>query len=690
MQIIHPKSAPAAAQAAALTLTGAGAAPESRPRLGAAIGRQAIALTLLAVLAFALRDRLAALDRAAILDAFARVSAGQWALAGLATALSFAALAQYDVLIHRWLGTGVAPRQARRAGWTAIALSQTLGLGLVTGSVVRWRMLPEGGLAQASRVTAAAAATFLAAWAVLSAHVVLFAPVALPGLPLLAVQGLALAALALGGALGLAALVAPELRLGRWRLRLPPLAVLGRILALAALDTGLAAAALWVLLPPEAGLSIFQLFPAFLLALGAGFVSGTPGGLGPFEITLVTLLPGSPEPALLAAVLAWRLAYYGAPAALALAVVALAAPLAGAGRGRLLPPAAQPASHLSPRLARLIDAAAQAELGLLRQGEHGVLSSPTGRGGWMVGRAGQRLVGLLDPFGDACTGEMLGALHRAARAEGRGACLYKVSPRIAAKARAAGWAVAPVATEVWLDPRAFSLDTPARAGLRRKLRKAEKSGLKAGPAPRPLALAELAALCARWVQAHGGERGFSMGRFAPDYLGGQEVFVARQNGRLLGFASFHANRNEWVLDLMRPAPDAPDGTMQALIAAAIAEAGRLGVARLSLAALPPRAEEVRGPAAHIWRRAEKGGAGAGLRQFKMGFAPRLSPRYLAAPSAPALALAAAEIARAIHHPAPLPPHALPPQHPRPAQDHLENKEFALFAAPWQEGANPGA
>lgn len=689
MQIIHPKSAPAGAQAAVLTLSGADAAPEPRPKLGAALGRQAVALALLAALALALRERLAALDMAAILDAFARVSAGQWALAGLATALSFAALAQYDVLMHRWLGSGVAPRRARRAGWTAIALSQTLGLGLVTGSVVRWRMLPEGGLAQASRVTAAAAATFLAAWAVLSAHVVLFAPVALPGLPLLAVQGLALAALALGGALGLAALVMPELRLGRWRLRLPPLAVLGRILALAALDTGLAAAALWVLLPPEAGpetgLSFLQLFPAFLLALGAGFVSGTPGGLGPFEITLVTLLPGTPEPALLAAVLAWRLAYYAAPALLALVVVAFFAPRAGAAPGRLVPPAPPAGPPLAPRLARLIDTAAQAELGLLRQGEHGVLTSPSGRGGWMVGRAGQRLVALLDPFGDACAGEMLGALHRAARAEGRGACLYKVSPRIAAKARAAGWAVAPVASEVWLDPRAFTLDTPARAGLRRKLRKAEKSGLKAGPAPRPAPLDDLAALSAQWVEAHGGERGFSMGRFAPGYLSTQEVFVARQGGRLVGFASFHANRAEWVLDLMRPAPDAPDGTMQALIAAALCEAGRLGVARLSLAALPPRAEEVRGPAAHIWRRAEKGGAGAGLRQFKMGFAPRLSPRYLAAPSPAALALAAAEIARAIHRPAPLPG---PCAHF--AQDHRENNEFALFAAPWQEGANPGA
>ena len=38
----------------------------------------------------------------------------------------------------------------------------------------------------------------------------------------------------------------------------------------------------------------------------------------------------------------------------------------------------------------------------------------------------------------------------------------------------------------------------------------------------------------------------------------------------------------------------------------------------------------------------------------MGFAPQLSPRYIAAPNHAALMLAAADIARAIHRPAPLP------------------------------------
>lgn len=628
----------------------AGLQEAAPPRLSAALRRQGLGLALVLAFLWALRHRLATLDTAAIWAAVAQVSALQWACAALATYLSFAALAQYDALIHRALGTGAEPARARRAGWAAIALSQTIGFGLVSGALVRWRMLPGTSLAQASKITATVAATFLAAWAVLTAHVLLIAPVQLPGLPVLAVQGLALLGLALGGALGLASIVAPGLRLGRFELRLPSAPVMARILGLAALDTGLAAIALWALMPPGEGLSLLQLYPAFLLALGAGFVSGTPGGVGPFEITLVTLLPGAEQAPLLAAILAWRVVYYGAPAALAIVVVALRAPAALPGqRSRLVPPAPM----MTPRIAALVASAPQAELGLLNQGEHGVLLSASAQGGWMVGRTPQALVGLLDPFG-VPDPALMRDLRRAARDEGRMACLYKITPRMAAQARRAGWAVAPVASEVWLDPRAFRLDTPDHAGLRRKLRKAEKAGLRVEHARAPLPLAAMASLAESWANARGGERGFSMGRFATDYLDGQEVMLAWRGTALVGFASFHANRREWVLDLMRLGPDAPDGTMQALIAGAIAAAASARLPRLSLAALPPLAEDIDGPAALIWRRAEREAGAAGLRQFKMGFGPRLSTRYIAAPSRAALALAAADIARTIHRPPPLP------------------------------------
>lgn len=633
----------------------AGLAAALRHGLLRGLGRQALALAVLGAAAILLRDRIAALDLAAIGAALATVGPLQWALALGATLVSFAALAQYDALIHRTLGTGADPAQARRAGWSAIALSQVLGFGLISGALVRWRMLPGSSLVEASKLTATVAASFLAAWAVLSAGALCFVPATLPGLHPVAVSGLAVLALGLGGGLAIAAFLRPELRIGRIALRLPALPVMGRILWLAAVDTGFAALALWALMPEGSVISLAALYPALLMAFGAGFVSGTPGGVGPFEMTLLLLLPGVDQAPLLAGVLAWRAVYYGAPAALAALVVAW--PQARRARDPAEPGAVLlPAGGPWPTAVGWALETAPAETGLLAQGEHGLLVTPDLRAGWMVGRSGQVLAGMLDPFGPTRTrAGLIAALAARAEAEGLTPCLYKIGPRSAALARAAGWQVAPVAREMWLDTAGFELDTPERAGLRRKLRKAAKAGVVVREGlPDALPIDALAALNTAWIAARGGERGFSMGRFTPDYIRRQRVFIAWQGETPVGFASFHAGSRDWVLDLMRPGPGAPDGTMQALILAAISAARAAGTPRLSLAALPPEATGLRGPAAAIWRKAERGAGAAGLRQFKMGFAPEGRPLYIAAPSRAALALAAADLARAIHRPGPLP------------------------------------
>jgi len=622
-------------------------APLRLPGWGAALRRQLVIIALLLGFALLLRDRIAALDWGAIGAAFAQVSGLQWSLAALASAGSFAALANYDALLHRALGTAQPAARARRAGWVAIAMSQTVGFGLISGALVRWRMLPGLSLREASRLTAAVAASFLAAWTLLCALVLIALPLPLAGHGVWAVRALAGGVLLAGGALCALALWQPGIKLARWHLRLPTLPVMGRIMWLCLLDTAFAALALWALLPTGSGIGALALYPAFLIALGVGFVSGAPGGgVGPFEVTLLALLPHSETAPLMAAILAWRLVYYAAPAMLAMGALAFAerAPPDPA-RPFLLPPA--PA--LTPRLAKLVAQSDQPELGLLSQGEHMVLLTPDTQGGWMIGRTSQALVGLLNPFGTAEIAHLLPLLKAQARDQGRIACAYKLGARAAAGARRSGWHVAPVAMECWLDLAGFTLEPPSRSGLRRKLRKASKAGVICALEEDPN-LHKLSQIAAHWAQARGGERGFSMGRYSADYIAEQAVIIARRNDTIIGFASFHTGHNAWALDLMRPAPDAPDGTMQALICAGIDAARADGAGQFSLAALPPRAADIDGPARKIWDRAEKGTGAAGLRQFKMGFAPRLSPRYIAAPSRGALMLGAAAIARAIHAP----------------------------------------
>jgi phosphatidylglycerol lysyltransferase len=265
----------------------------------------------------------------------------------------------------------------------------------------------------------------------------------------------------------------------------------------------------------------------------------------------------------------------------------------------------------------------------------------------------------------------LRALARQAGAEARLPAVYKACPRTTAHARSLGWRVLPLGAEAMIATRLFSTQGPARAGLRRKLRRAAAAGVTIA-AGQAAGAAERAAIARLWARARRGERGFSMGRYDESYLAEQAIFEARVAGRLVAFVSFHAGMREWTLDLMRHAADAPGGTMQALIAHAIADATAQGIRHVSLAAsLAPR------PLPGLLNRLT-GQDDAGLARFKDMFGPRWQPLYLCAPSWPALALAGAEIARAVHRP-PLLGH-------QSAQDHHAEYAFACGRRAWHTGA----
>jgi phosphatidylglycerol lysyltransferase len=161
-----------------------------------------------------------------------------------------------------------------------------------------------------------------------------------------------------------------------------------------------------------------------------------------------------------------------------------------------------------------------------------------------------------------------------------------------------------------------------------------------------------------------------MGRYSADHVLSQWVAVAYLGQDAVAFVSFFVTRHEWALDLMRQTGDAPDGTMHALVTEALEHAKSAGIERLSLAATPACPD----PESAIWRAismrvVEKAG-GTGLRQFKSAFAPLWLPRYAAAPGPLSLAIGLADIARCVHHPAPL-----PAQYSNNAHESDENYEF---------------
>ncbi|QOL80077.1 DUF2156 domain-containing protein [Pseudooceanicola spongiae] len=612
--------------------------------------RLAVPFLVGAVCFWMLAGRLTALEPALMWQAFTAVTYPQWLAAAAATAVSFWSLGRYDAVMHRHLRTGVSEGRAQTSGITAIALSQVLGLGMLTGTLARWRLLPDLGPIRAAKVTAAVAASFLLAWAVIAALAcVLLAPSLLPG-------WLAGCTIALALSLPLISLLFPTLRIHHLKLRLPSLQAMSAIGFFALIDTLAAAAALQVFLPE--GLAFTTLFPAFLLALGAGLFAGTPGGVGPFELTMLALLPQVAEADLIAAILAFRLIYYALPAVIASAHV--------------FRPRAQidtlPRERITRRVPEaLLQQAARAEVGIARQNSARVLASPHANA--LTVDTSQSLTLLFDPLNGPITA-LLPRLAAAARASNRLPLVYKCTASHAIAARRAGWRVARVADEAVLDPGDFCLSGARHRQLRRKIRQAEKAGVEiTQPAAglSPCLLEQMARLDQQWKQTHGEPRGLSTGRFEVGYIHHQRVYCAWREQQLVAFVSFHTNPNQLCLDLMRHGASLPDGTMHLLVLRAIEDAARDGVP-LSLAAMPARSVAEHALLARFRAHVAKRTGGDGLCRFKDSFAPRRIPLYIAAPSHASLILGAIDLALTMRR-RPSPAHPLPTGDEEAYEDH---------------------
>ena len=599
-------------------------------------------------------DHLQGFDRAALWLALGGLSIWQVLVSLAAVAVAFVAVAGQERAIVAHLALPVA--RGGRAAAAAAAVSQTVGFGPVVGAIVRRRLVPDLTLGQSFAISAGITLGFFAGLGVL-----VLASVAL-------VPGTAHQIAAMGALMVIAAVLAvvalsPGVTV--FGLRKPNLFVMGRFLGWLALDLVALALALWVVLP-SGTVGFWQFLPVFLMALGVGVASGSPGGVGPFEATLLACLPLADAAGLVAGIIAYRALAYALPA-LCGALWAMVGKAGGSSLARLT-------EHRHPPM-DFMRALPSAETQLVRQG---ALTLMAGADGWhwvsgqlphtrvMLGSVLGPVLGPVPgpgPEVQVPRAAALQAVERLARSEARMLCLYKIDARLAVLARARGHVVVPIAREAVLNPVTFTQSGPDRARLRRKLAHARKAGVVVAPVT-TLPEVEMAAVVADWALVHGRERGFSMGRWDAAYVAGQRVIAARSAaGVLLAFITFHegaghegaghAGAGDWVLDLVRFRPGTPDGTTYAMVCCALDLARVEGIGRLSLAAVPEPAFGLTGPLAALVRRATHGSIG--LAQFKSAFAPKWEPRYAAAPSRMALLLAGLEVTRAIMRPGRLHP-----------------------------------
>jgi phosphatidylglycerol lysyltransferase len=253
----------------------------------------------------------------------------QLLLALALAALGYLVLTVYDVLAMIYIERRVPYRGIALASFVAYAFSNSISFGLIAAASIRYRLYAAFGLsaAEITEIVGFTNVTLVLGFATLIglmlASGVLEAAAAGHFLsPWLEPLGFVL--LALVGAYVLLGLIRRRpFEVRGWRIAIPsPLLALGQVIV-GSLDLSFAASVLYVLLPSGSEVGVFAFLGIYLVASAAGIASHVPGGIGVFESIVVLLLtPEIAAPAVLGALLGYRLIYYVIPLCLGAGLLA--------------------------------------------------------------------------------------------------------------------------------------------------------------------------------------------------------------------------------------------------------------------------------------------------------------------------------------------------------------------------------
>jgi len=274
-----------------------------------------LSIAIIAVAGIVLFRTLGTIDLADVALRFRSIPAASLYLAALFTAGAYLAVALYEVVMLRYIQSGLPDRRPFLTGLVAFPIGHAVGFGVLSGGAVRYRSY-----------SAAAVSTFgVGKVIVLSAMPYAMGLGLLCGISLVAdaAEGARLlrveASTAVAGGLALLAAHAVyvimvlrargPVRLRWFDLELPSrrMTVVQYLLGLVEVLLGIAV--LYVLLPDTAAIGFLPFAAVYILAVVAGLLSSVPAGLGVFESMLLLMLRDVAPEALLGSVLAYRLVY---------------------------------------------------------------------------------------------------------------------------------------------------------------------------------------------------------------------------------------------------------------------------------------------------------------------------------------------------------------------------------------------
>ena len=246
-----------------------------------------------------------------------------------ATAMGYGALIGYDWSALRHIGRRLPFPVVAMGGFLGYSLGNTIGISILSGGAVRYRIYSAFGI---NAMEIAAISTFVALAFGLGISVIGLTALAVRPDALVNVLALPLHQLRLIAVVALLAVVLVTgwvsvsgrvLRLWRFELRAPSPGILLGQLVFTAIDTCMAALALYVLMP--AGAPDFVTFlVVYATAVMVGVLSHVPGGLGVFESVVIAALPaGVSVEQVAVALLLFRMIYYLVPFGVAMLAISV-------------------------------------------------------------------------------------------------------------------------------------------------------------------------------------------------------------------------------------------------------------------------------------------------------------------------------------------------------------------------------
>ncbi|MFC3940237.1 bifunctional lysylphosphatidylglycerol flippase/synthetase MprF [Pseudomonas gingeri NCPPB 3146 = LMG 5327] len=315
----------------------------------------------------------------------------------------------------------------------------------------------------------------------------------------------------------------------------------------------------------------------------------------------------------------------------------------------------QPNAEELQRAHKILMASDQPDGGLALTGDKAFLFHPSDTAFLMYARRGRSLVALYDPIGPARQrAELIWQFRDLCDTHHARPVFYQVRAENLPYYMDIGLTAIKLGEEARVDLQRFDLESKGKEmkDLRYTWNRGSRDGLsleiyEPGQAP----LDELKMISDAWLTGKNvREKGFSLGRFSPDYINHFRVAIIHFEGRPVAFANLLETHSHELasLDLMRSHPDAPKLTMEFLMVGLIQHYKNHGYARFSLGMVPLSGLQPRRGApltqrlgSMVFQRGEQLYNFQGLRRFKDKFQPDWEPRYMAVPAGldPLVALA---------------------------------------------------